>query len=604
MLWSYDAGTNGMGRLTGMSDKSGNTIYSYDLQGRLLNKTQTAKFGTINFTQTLSYQYDSMGRLERMTYPSGIQITTTYGADGRPTELRVNGNLLLSNIIYQPFGEPKSWVWGNGQAYTRGFDLDGRLKTHPVGSDTRTLTYDAANRITQTTDSNPVYNRSYDYDALNRLTGQVDNTSFKLWNYDANSNRTLTQIGGTSYSYTLATTSNRLLDVVGPAAKTYNYDAAGNPLSDGTATFIWNAVGQLSKIIKNGKTHRYKYNAFGQRITKNGRLSKKYFFLYDPAGQLIGEYKNNAATAIPTDDWLIRQETVWLGDIPIAVLRKPVATEPVQIYYIHTDHLNTPRLIADQSNTPVWRWDNVHAFGANLPDEDPDGNGQLFEYNPRFPGQYFDKEAGLHYNYFRYYEPETGRYLSPDPIGLTGGLNTYGYVEQNPVSFVDPTGENPVLLWALGGALTLWDMLKPMQPNSQYPDAIESVWTIPGPVGNTKKLCEVTNKGTRTTILGENMTERVVPYANRSKARTLPFGTTPENWSKLNPKERWKLNDGILRARIKEGDNFLFIGRDPYRDPLLRKQFDLTGSELLRLNERGIPFETSSPSNVKQLIRK
>lgn len=136
----------------------------------------------------------------------------------------------------------------------------------------------------------------------------------------------------------------------------------------------------------------------------------------------------------------MRQETVWLDDIPVAVLRKPVAANPIQIVYIHTDHLNTPRLIVNQSNTPVWRWDNVHAFGANLPDEDPDGNNQLFEYNPRFPGQYFDKETSLHYNYFRYYEPETGRYISPDPIGLAGGVNVYGYVEQNPLSLSDPFG--------------------------------------------------------------------------------------------------------------------------------------------------------------------
>lgn len=82
-----------------------------------------------------------------------------------------------------------------------------------------------------------------------------------------------------------------------------------------------------------------------------------------------------------------------------------------------------------------------------MPDEDPDGNAQLFEYHPRFPGQYFDKETNLYYNYFRYYEPETGRYISPDPIGLAGGINIYGYVEQNPLSLIDPYGlfELPVL---------------------------------------------------------------------------------------------------------------------------------------------------------------
>lgn len=451
LIWNYDAGTNGIGRLTGMSDESGSTSFSYDPNGRLLNKTQITKIGTINYTQTLGYQYDNFGRLHQMTYPSGTQISTTYGADGRPVEIRVNGNLLLSNIVYQPFGEPKSWVWGNGQAYTRSFDSDGRLKTHRVGSDTRTLTYDAASRITNTTDTNPVYNRTYDYDALDRLTSQADNTGFKLWGYDANSNRTNAQTGSTNYPYTIATNSNRLQDVSGPVTKLYSYDAAGNPLSDGATTFTWNAAGKLSTTARNAKKHTYKYNALDQRISKNGPLSSKHFFFYDPAGQLIGEYRNNASTTTPTDDWLVRQETIWLEDIPVAVIRKPTATSAIQIYFIHADHLNTPRVIVNQNNTPVWRWENTHAFGANLPDEDPDSNNKLFEYHSRFPGQYFDKETNLHYNYFRYYEPETGRYISPDPIGLAGGMNVYGYVNSNSVNQIDPFGLFEVIVNDTGG---------------------------------------------------------------------------------------------------------------------------------------------------------
>ncbi len=222
--------------------------------------------------------------------------------------------------------------------------------------------------------------------------------------------------------------------------KTFTYDAAGNPLSDGLTTFTWNAAGKLSTTINNAKIHTYKYNALDQRITKNGPLSSKFMFFYDPEGQLIGEYRDNASTTTPTDDWLVRQETIWLEDIPVAVIRKPTATSPIQIYYVHADHLNTPRVIVNTANTIVWRWENTHPFGANLPDEDPDGNAQLFEYHPRFPGQYFDKETNVHYNYFRYYEPETGRYISPDPIGLAGGINIYGYGGQNPLGMIDPYG--------------------------------------------------------------------------------------------------------------------------------------------------------------------
>ena len=94
--------------------------------------------------------------------------------------------------------------------------------------------------------------------------------------------------------------------------KTYNFDAAGNPLSEGTVTFTWNAAGKLSAAVKNATTHTYKTNALDQRISKNGPPSSKFFFSYDPDGQLIGEYRDNASTATPTDDWLVRQETIWL----------------------------------------------------------------------------------------------------------------------------------------------------------------------------------------------------------------------------------------------------------------------------------------------------
>ncbi len=73
-------------------------------------------------------------------------------------------------------------------------------------------------------------------------------------------------------------------------------------------------------------------------------------------------------------------------------------------------------------------------------------------------------------------------------------------------------------------------------------------------------------------------------------------------WAKLTPKQRWELNDGALRTRIGEGDSFQYIGRDPYRNPALRQQFDLTGSELLRLQERGIPYETVSPETVQSIL--
>ena len=108
------------------------------------------------------------------------------------------------------------------------------------------------------------------------------------------------------------------------------------------------------------------------------------------------------------------------------------------VYYIYADHLNTPRVITDNTNKVVWRWDS-DPFGTDVANENPSGLGS-FSYNLRFPGQYFDKETGLHYNYFRDYDPSTGRYVQSDPIGLKGGINPFAYVSASPLAFVDPFG--------------------------------------------------------------------------------------------------------------------------------------------------------------------
>jgi len=123
----------------------------------------------------------------------------------------------------------------------------------------------------------------------------------------------------------------------------------------------------------------------------------------------------------------------------------PEAAPPSQaLHYIHPDHLGTPRLVTDANQTIVWRWDSS-PFGETLPNEDPDGDGHAVVLNLRFPGQYYDQETGLSYNYFRDYDAGTGRYVESDPIGLDGGLGTYLYALNNPNTFVDPTGGAAVL---------------------------------------------------------------------------------------------------------------------------------------------------------------
>jgi RHS repeat-associated protein len=150
--------------------------------------------------------------------------------------------------------------------------------------------------------------------------------------------------------------------------------------------------------------------------------------VYDEAGHLVGEYSSTGALV---------QETIWMGDTPIATLRPNGSS--ISTYYVHTDQLNAPRVITQPStNTVAWRWD-TDPFGTAAPNQNPASLG-TFIYNLRFPGQYYQAETGLNYNYFRDYDPAVGRYIESDPIGLLGGINTYAYVDDDPVSGSDPLG--------------------------------------------------------------------------------------------------------------------------------------------------------------------
>src|SRR5262249_8843061 len=118
---------------------------------------------------------------------------------------------------------------------------------------------------------------------------------------------------------------------------------------------------------------------------------------------------------------------------------KPNAPSGFSVFYVWPDHLGTPRQVSDVNNQSRWEWAHNDPFGNNVPNENPGGLG-TFTYNLRFPGQYYDAETGKHYNYYRDYDSSLGRYLQSDPIGLDGGLNTFGYVSANPLAFIDPRG--------------------------------------------------------------------------------------------------------------------------------------------------------------------
>ena len=123
----------------------------------------------------------------------------------------------------------------------------------------------------------------------------------------------------------------------------------------------------------------------------------------------------------------------------ICLLLSTPAVADYKINYIHTDHRGAPIAMTDQSATVIWRA-SYKPFGEAILQEDPDGDGVNTVMNIRYPGQYYDKETGTYYNYYRDYDPTLGRYIQSDPIGLAGGMNTYAYVGGNPLIYIDPYG--------------------------------------------------------------------------------------------------------------------------------------------------------------------
>lgn len=395
------------GRLTTISEPWGTLTTDYTPFNQV--KTLTQQFTKGN-SHTQQYQYDNTGRLTAHTLPTGKKITYQY-KNGDLVSIHLNKAAILTDMKSHGTGQLQSATFGNGLPYRVAFDKAGRIKQQQRGTQTLTYGYDKNGNITQQG------NTKYQYDALNRLTAAND-PQFKpiSYTYDANGNRQALTSNKNKTSYRYKTNTNQLISINN---NKINYDKTGRRIEDTQFTYSYNGRGRIASI-ENKQTKRtttYQYRLDGLRASKTSN-DKTTFYLYSANQQLIAEANNNGT---------IEKEYIWLGLAPIAVI------ENNQIFYIHTDHLATPRVVTNKNKETVWQWHST-PFGKGLPKE----NGLTL--NLRFPGQYFDEESKLHYNWWRYYQPESGRYVTGDPIGLNSGLNIFSYVKNDPINWSDPSG--------------------------------------------------------------------------------------------------------------------------------------------------------------------
>jgi RHS repeat-associated protein len=330
----------------------------------------------------------------------------------------------MSNIRYTATGQVASWQWADGTTYQKTYTVDGKLKTFPLGNATRTLRYDTVGNITGWDDNGDAAKaKQFRYDLLDRLEGYTAATEAQAFQYDPNGNRTAKVDNGNTTTYGFQPTSNRLTYI---GSNPQMQDANGNLLNDGSHTYTYNAQNRLANV---DSTTFYTYNAEEQRVRKTTSQGVT-LYAWDN-DRIIGEYGQNGAGQQAT-------ETVYFGSTPVALIQNGA------IYRIYADQIGTPRVITDLTGKTVWMWES-NPFGETKPNEDPDQDGLKLTYHARFPGQVFDSETGLHYNFHRDYNPQTGRYMQSDPIGLEGGLNTFGYANMTVLTNSDASGLKPIV---------------------------------------------------------------------------------------------------------------------------------------------------------------
>ncbi|ENU4104058.1 TPA: RHS repeat-associated core domain-containing protein, partial [Pseudomonas aeruginosa] len=434
-------GNKGIGRLGAIEGARDSLVYRYDERGNLVEQVRSIRLDQQTLLDRVTYRYDAANQLLEIGYPSGLAIGYPRNAGGQVASVTLAvgdkaPSPLVGQIAYLPFGPLQRLTWGNGIALSREYDQDYQLLRQKVGPWQSDYQHDANGNIQQHRHS--LWGTlDYQYDPLDRLTEERGVQGGRSYAYDAVGNRTQRSdnpaSGGTASSqdYQYAPDSNRLTAI---GAQAVTSDAAGNLTQDRAARKLaYDAQGRLQSVSLDGQqVAEYRYNALGQRIVKLTPESITTY-LYGPDGQLLGEAEHDGSGRK-----LRAQYYLWLDSLPLATIDADYDAQGKvgnpTLLYLHGDHLDTPRLATDASGQIAWQWQS-DAFGRG--EALSQGSTQV---NLRFPGQYYDAESGLHYNYFRDYDPETGRYVESDPIGLGGGLNTYGYVEANPVLRTDSLG--------------------------------------------------------------------------------------------------------------------------------------------------------------------
>jgi RHS repeat-associated protein len=414
---------DGAGNLTGMTDRKGQvTTYAYDALNRLTLVQD-------NDGRTTSYTYDLVGNVTRVSDSSSGDILMSYDSLNRLTEVVTAQGTV--DYAYDAIGRRTGRTVTGGDVTTYAYDKANRVTSIAQRGKTATYTYDAAGRLTAKTLPDGIQ-IAYTYDDADRVTSiayaktggtPIETVSYA---YDIAGQRIQKALGGSALQETAIQAAydaaNRLTSVtISGETFALAYDANGNlttktgPVS-GTTTYTWDARNQLVQIASPTGAASFRYDSLGRRIEKtvNGATTG---FLYDGV-QALAELRGNAVdtayhSGIEIDEVLARYGNLGnktlLTDALNSVLAQANDDQSIQNFYVYSPYGEASTL-------------------------GPDGGNSL---------QYTGRESDQTVLYFyraRYYDPVLKRFIAEDPIGINGGINSYSYVEGNPIALTDPEG--------------------------------------------------------------------------------------------------------------------------------------------------------------------
>ncbi|OEV03742.1 hypothetical protein AN219_37835 [Streptomyces nanshensis] len=425
------------GQLTAMSNPDATVDYAHDALGRVLSET-------VNGANT-AYTYDAIGRRTSRTTPSGLVSTWTHGSGHQPLALTHSTGHRL-DFGYDAAGREITRSFDDDAFFLQTWDSGGhltsqsvRLRDHPAEPiQDRSYTYRSDGHVTELSDST-TGTRRYDLTPTGRVTALHGAEWSESYAYDTTGNLTSATTTVTEDSDGIRESTGTLLHRAGRTH--YTYDAQGRlirrsrRLLNGqkrTWTYIWNTEDRLTETATpDGTRWRYTYDALGRRIAKHrlsdaGQPEDTIHFTWD--GTRLAEQTTAEGTSTT---WDYAPGT----HRPLTQTTTTQADYDARFHAIITDLVGTPTELLTPDGDIAWQ-QRTTLWGTPL--ASPTGTSGI-DCPLRYPGQYADDETGLHYNNQRYYDPETARYLTPDPLGLQPADNHHGYVH-NPLAWIDPLG--------------------------------------------------------------------------------------------------------------------------------------------------------------------